>query len=413
MEWILRNARLNDESPLVDIAIDKGRFAAIEPAGTHLKTAVSQHSRDLNGRVLLPGLVDAHTHLDKTFSTIENKSGTLLEAIEVWQQIKSQRTASDIEQAAEKGIRLAIENGVTAMRSHIDVGDEESLTAVDVLLDLRTKYQQRMTLQFVALGEAGGDPTWRKGMEAALAKGVDFIGGAPALCANPKREIDAVFELAEQTGKGIDLHIDETEDPSILSLEYLAEQTIKLGMQGRVTAGHCCSLAFVDRKTAVRVSEKVTAAQINVVTLPSCNLVLMGRHINPMPRGATPVKMLIRAGVNVCAASDNVHDPFNPFGSYNLLQISNLNAHVAQMTGKDQLYESLNMVTTRAAQCLGLSERYGIAVGNGADCIIVDCQQQIDTILETPSLLATFKAGRLVTELTVNRVDYPLSKTKT
>ena len=400
MNWILTNARLANTEPLVDIAIDDGRFAAIEPAGTALRRVDAAQSRDLEGHVVLPGLVDAHTHLDKTFSTLENESGTLLEAIAVWQKASQRRTAEEYTAAATKAIRLAIANGVTAMRSHIDIGAPSELTAVAALLELRASMADQIELQFVALGHSGPSAVEQQGMIEALDMGIDYVGGVPALCPNPRAEIDAIFALAEKTGKPIDLHVDETEDPTMLSLEYLAEETIAHGMQGQVTAGHCCSLAFVDPETAKRVIEKVAAAEIHIVTLPSCNLVLMGRQTFPTPRGTTRVKELLAAGVNVCAASDNVHDPFNPFGSYDLLQIASLNAHLAHMTGTPELYESLEMVTTRAAACLGLSKD-GIAVGNVADLVILDSQLRLDAILAPPPRLATFKGGKLIVETTV------------
>lgn len=402
MDWILRNACISNNPNLVDIAIDRGRFAAIEPAGQSLASAETEQSRDLAGRVILPGLVDAHTHLDKTYSTLENESGTLLEAIDVWQRISPERSAEDYQAAAQRALHKATLNGVTAIRSHIDVGNPTQLTAVEALLDLRESLRDRLDIQFVALGHSGESPARRDGMKKALDLGVDYVGGVPAFCADPVREIDVIFALAAETGKPIDLHVDETEDPQMLSLEYLAEKTIQHGMQGQVTAGHCCSLAFVDAETAKRVLDKVAAAQINIVTLPSCNLVLMGRQMNPTPRGTTRVKELLAAGVNVCAASDNVHDPFNPFGNHDLLQIASLNAHLAHMTGRPELLASIEMVTTRAAQTLGLPD-YGIAVGKPADLVIVDSQQPIETVLAPPPRLATFKSGRLIVETNITR----------
>ncbi len=195
-----------------------------------LGTAVSNHTRDLEGGVLLPGLIDAHTHLDKTFSTLENESGTLGEALQVWRRVRESRTGYEIQTAAHKAVKLAIVNRVTAMRSHVDVGGAGSLTAVSALLDLREQVRHQIDLQFVALGQAG-QPNHRTKLIEVLKMGVDLVGGAPALCADPQAEIDAVFEIATQ----LDKPIDETEDPQMRTLEYLAEQTIAHGMEGQVT----------------------------------------------------------------------------------------------------------------------------------------------------------------------------------
>ncbi|MEM8860805.1 MAG: amidohydrolase family protein [Chloroflexota bacterium] len=403
MDWLLTNGQL--KTGKVDIGLKDGRIAAVEPAGMGLQLAEAQNSRDLAGWVVLPGLIDAHTHLDKTFATLENDSGTLGEALDVWRRVHQNRTAADIATAATKAIKLAIVNGVTAMRSHIDINAPNQLLPVEVLLGLRDQFKDQIELQLVGLGTSAGEKKYLDGMHAALAMGVDLVGGCPALCPDPKAEIDAVFELAEQTGKPIDLHVDETEDPQMLSLEYLADKTIAHGMQGRVTAGHCCSLAFAADEDAERIIDKVAAAQINIVTLPSCNLVLMGRNMRPVPRGTTRVKELLAAGVNVCAASDNVHDPFNPFGNYDLLQIGNLNAHTAHMTGVAELEECLSMVTQRAANTLG-TINHTIAVGCAADLVVLNSTHYEDAILAPPARLMTFKNGNLLVESKIEQTWY-------
>ncbi len=402
MNWILRNARIADNGPLVDIALEADRIAGIEPAGSVLLMVEAANSRDLEGRVILPGLVDAHVHLDKTYSTLENESGTLLEAIDVWHRARESRGAADYSAAAAKAIQAAIANGVTAMRSHIDIGTPDELAPVEALLALREQFGNQIDLQFVTLGRATQSLEEYQGMVAALELGIDYVGGVPHLCPDPKAEIDAIFALAQRTGKPIDLHMDETENPAMISLEYLAEQTIAHGMQGQVTAGHCCSLAFVDEETAKRVIDKVAEAGIHIITLPSCNLVLMGRQMTPTPRGTTRVKELLAAVVNVSAASDNVHDPFNPFGNHDLLQIANLNAHLAHMTGLPELSQSLDMVTGHPAACMDLDD-YGVAVGNRADLVVLDCRERIEAVLAPPPRLATFKAGKLVVETEIRR----------
>ena len=222
-----------------------------------------------------------------------------------------------------------------------------------------------------------------------------MVGGAPALTPDPSASLAASFALAERFGKPIDLHIDETEDPASPTLLALAEMTIAAGMQGQVTAGHCCSLAFMDERDAGRVIERVAAAGLHIVTLPSCNLVLMGRGMQPPPRGVTRVKELLAAGVNVCAGSDNVQDPFNPFGNYDPLQSAHFTAHTAHMTGADELAACREMVTNRAAAALGL-DGYGLRVGAPADLVVLDTFDPKEAVTAPPPRLATFKNGRLV-----------------
>ena len=397
MDSVYTNARLGDDEQLFDIGVAHGKIEFVVEAGR--VSAENHPTIDLKGHIVLPGLVDAHTHLDKTYSTLENQSGTLLEAIRVWRRVRPTRTYEMVQQSARRALNMAIANGVTAMRSHIDIADE-ALIPLRAILDLREELREQIDLQIVALGSAAAQ---RPFLERAMQLGADLVGGAPALCSDPLAEIDAAFAVAEKFGRNIDLHIDETENPNTLTLNYLADKTIEHNMQGHVTAGHCCSLAFVDDETAKRVIDKVAAAQLNIVTLPSCNLVLMGRHIHPTPRGTTRVKELLAAGVNVCAASDNVRDPFNPFGSYDLLQIANLNAHVAHMTGESELRDCLEMVTTRAASTMGFNNYKGITVGSRADFVVLDTDHWLDAVISPPPRLATIKDGKLIVETKIER----------
>lgn len=397
MDWILRQARLADDQPLVDLALHNGRIAAIAATITTQTT----QEWDLAGRVVIPGLVDAHTHLDKSYVPTHNQSGTLLEAIAVWRQYKVTRTKADIERTVRRALETAIANGVTAMRSHVDVEATTDLQTVETILQVREAFRDQIDLQLVALGYAT-NPASQATMRSALALGVDLVGGAPALTPDPAAELDGLFALAEASGKGLDLHIDETEDPQMCCLASFAARAIAHGLQGQVTAGHCCSLAFVDAATAARVIEQVADARMHIVTLPSCNLVLMGRGQHPTPRGVTLVQRFLDADVNISAASDNVHDPFNPFGSYDLLQIANLNAHVAHLSGAAQIHESLRMVTQRPAAALGLRD-YGIRAGTIADLVVLDTTSVLAAVTDVPVRLATFKYGRLLVRTTIER----------
>ena len=386
-----------DNKPCVDLAIKDGRIVTI--AANLPETAT--HEWDLAGRVVIPGLVDAHTHLDKSYVPTLNHSGTLWEAITIWRQYKVTRTKADIQQTVRRALQTAIANGITAMRSHIDVEVAGDLQTVEVILEMREAMRGQIDLQLVALGYAS-NPESRATMASALALGVDLVGGAPALSADPTADLQATFALAEQTGKGLDLHIDETEDPQMLCLEQLADYASAHGLHGQVTAGHCCSLAFVDEATLDRVIDKVAQAGLNIITLPSCNLVLMGRAQRPTPRGVTPVQTFLARGVNISAASDNVHDPFNPFGNYDLLQMANLNAHVAHLSGEAQIYESLQMVTTRPAATLRLID-YGIHAGASADLVVLDTTSVLAAVTDVPPRLATFKRGRPLVRTTIER----------
>ncbi len=401
MDWILRQARVSDEMPLQDIGLKDGQIVALASQ----LVASANEEWDLAGRVVLPGMVDIHTHLDKTYSTVYNKSGTLLEAIQVWQAYENKRTLANLQFAVEKAIVSALKNGVTAMRSHLNLSHAANLEMLELMLSIRDGVKDKLDLQLVALGHPEDLSVYQTMVTEALAMGVDYIGGAPALTSNPREAVAATFAVAEKTGKPIDLHVDETEDPHMLTLEDIAEQTLAQSMQGQVTAGHCCSLAFADEARAAHVMDKVAEAQVHIITLPSCNLVLMGRGMQPVPRGVTRVKELLARGVIVCAASDNVCDPFNPFGAYDLLQIANLTAHVAHLTGETELYTCLDMVTTYPAQVFGRMGS-GLVEGAIADLVVVEAQRKLDAMLHPPERLATFKAGKLIVRTNTERTWY-------
>jgi cytosine/creatinine deaminase len=398
VDYLLRNARVGDTPKTVDIAIHGGRIKAID-FDLPLR---GREEWNLNGNVVMPGLVDAHVHLDKTFSTTFNKSGTLQEAIEVWRQEKPHLTYEGYAARMIQALQIAILKGTTHLRTHIDIDSVSGFAALEAILEVREKFSRMIDVQVVALGQAGFSEEETQAMQAALEMGADIVGGAPALLPDPKQAIDMVFELAERYGKPIDLHIDETEDPNTLTLEYVAEKTLETGRQGFVTAGHCCSLAFVDDSVADRIIEKVKEAKLHVITLPSCNLVLMGRGTHPVARGLTRVKELLGAGVNVAAASDNVRDPFNPLGNYDLLHIANLTAHAAHLTGARELETCLAMVSQNAAEALGL-ENYGLFEGARADLVVVDAVNTMNMLAGVPDRLATFKNGELIVRTDIHR----------
>jgi cytosine/creatinine deaminase len=398
VDYLLRNARVGETPQTVDIAIDTGFIKEIDH---HLELR-GREEWNLNGSVVLPGFVDAHVHLDKTFSTTFNKSGTLQEAIDTWREEKPHLTYEGYAARMMQAMQVAVVKGTTHLRTHIDVDSESGFAALEAMLDVREKFRHRIGVQIVALGQAGLSNEETQAMQAALEMGADLVGGAPALLPEPKKSIDVIFELAERYTKPIDLHVDETEDPNSLTLEYLAEKTIQHGMQGLVTAGHCCSLAFVDDKTADRVIEKVKEAKLHIITLPSVNLVLMGRGTSPVARGLTRVKELLGAGVNVAAASDNVRDPFNPLGNYDLLHTANLTAHAAHMTGASELEVCLNMITSNAAEVMGL-ENYGLFEGGKADLVVIDAVNVMNMLAGVPERLATFKNGELIVRTEIHR----------
>ncbi len=397
--WVLRNARLEDDQPLVDIALEGGRIAAIGP-----KLGITgREERDLMGRIVLPGLVEAHCHVDKnlTIDRVGNASGTLMEAIQNWVAFKPTLTKADYLERGARGLEMAITAGTTALRTHVDV-DASGFTALEALLELKARYRDALEIQIVALGGPGLAGAEHDAMVEAIIMGADIVGGCPAIRPDPKAEVVAALELASRFNKPVDLHVDENENPASNSLETLADETIKRGLEGLVTAGHCCSLEFMNQKVADRVMDKVALARINIVTLPACNLNLQGRGMHPTPRGLTRVKELLARGVNVVIGSDNVQDPFHPVGNYDLLHAANIAAMAAHMTSRTELLETIRMVTNRPARMLGL-EHHGIHEGAKADLIVLDAYSKLASVTVLPERLMVFKSGKVISSVSVTR----------
>jgi cytosine/creatinine deaminase len=394
-ELVLRHARVDDGSDLgglQDIGLEAGKIVAM---ANRLEDS-GREERDLEGRVLLPGFVEAHCHIDKTLTIdrVENASGTLMEAIINWVAFKPQISRDDYLTRGRRALLMAMRMGTTNLRTHVDV-DANGMLALEAMLELKQEFSGRVDMQIAALGGPSVNDAEFAAMKLALELGADIVGGCPAIRSVPKAEVVRALELAEQFGKPVDLHIDENENPGSLSLETLTEETIARGLEGRVTAGHCCSLAFVGESTVARVIEKVARARINIVTLPACNLVLQGREMNPTPRGLTRVKQLLEAGVNVVTGTDNVQDPFQPLGNYDLLAASHLTALAAHMTGRAQMLETLEMTTTRAAKVLGL-EHHGVRVGCNADLVVIDAQSRLEALAQVSTNRMVIKAGKIL-----------------
>jgi cytosine/creatinine deaminase len=403
-DLLLRRAVLRDGTG-VDIGIAGSRIVAVAPD----LEAPAVRTIDLEGRVVLPGLVEAHTHLDKclTGELAENRSGTLYEAVDVMGRLQRDRSVETIRVHARQAALLFLGAGVTAIRSHVDINESAGLRGVEALLAVREELAGVLDLQLVALCGGLDDPP-RPGVRAlaeeALRMGVNAVGGAPALHADPCAYIDVVFELAERYDRPIDLHVDESDDPTHFCLPYLAEKTRGAGYEGRVVAGHCCSLAAVDHLQAERAIEAVRTAGIRVVTLPSCNLYLQGRDDRGIVRrGLTRVRELLAAGVPVSCGSDNVQDPFNPFGNGDLLQVANLLAHAAHFGRLDEQAVALDMITGIPAETLGLAD-YGLQPGCAADLVVLDTRDPRTILATVPPRRYVLKRGRIVAQTETTRV---------
>ncbi|UVI29316.1 amidohydrolase family protein [Paenibacillus spongiae] len=407
MEIQLINASLplEDESRLYAMHAQGGRWTSVAVQDEDVCTAnavrlsdiegLPETGRpiDLEGRMVLPGFVDAHMHLDKATSiaAVGNRSGTLREAIDNYGAKVAGFTKAEIKQRIVSTALMALSRGTTHIRTHLDFhlnqGREIAFRTMEAALEAREELKGRISLQLIPM--CSFERMGAAGVEAAeelLKLGMDGLGGAPHLGSDPKTEISRIFALASRYGVPVDFHADESDDPARRTVVPIAHRTIEYEYGGRATAGHLCSLASMPPGEAGEIIGLMAEARLAAVTLPAVNLYLQGREdCGPIRRGVTRVKELLAAGVPVAVASDNIQDPFHPFGRADLVQIATIASYAAHMGGADELRALLRMITEVPAAIMQL-EDYGIREGLPASFVIVDARSvQRLFIEESPS----------------------------
>ncbi len=404
-DLLIRNLRPWDRPSAVDLAVRDGRFVEATP------DLEARQTIDAGGRLAVPGFIDPHIHLDKVMINRDvrtNVSGTLAEAIEIIWEKKKRYTIEDIVARAGSVIESAVANGVTRLRTHVDVDTIGGLKPLEGVLAAREKYRRSIEIQIVAFPQEGilRDPGTDDLMTKAMEMGADVVGGMPFNEASPDhsaRHIRLAFELARAFDADIDMHVDETDDPNARTLEMLADQTLENGYEGRVTAGHTCALAAYPADYAARVIDKVRRARLHMITNPATNLMLQGRlDAEPKRRGITRVAELIAAGINVSYGQDCVRDTFYPFGRDDPLEVALITAHAAHLSQPPQIEQLFAMPTTNAARVLRLTD-YGLAPGCAADVAILDAGDAAEAIRLQAPRRWVIKAGRVVAETELRR----------
>lgn len=367
MKVLLKNCRVPGREGYSNLLVCNGVLEQISREAIICSDEVKQF--DLNGRLVFNGFVDAHMHLDKAFvnEIVCNRSGTLQEAIEIMKIYKASMTEDDVRMRSEKLLQMAWENGTRLIRTHVDVEKTMKLRSIRALLDMKKKWAQKIKLQIVAFPQDGivDDRESYYWLEEALKAGADVVGGIPAIENDPAEHIRMIFELAEKYDVDIDMHIDENDDPECLTILELCRQTEEHQYQGRVIAGHLCSLASCEPNVVEEVLGRIKMAKIGLVSLPSTNLYLEGRDDKKMiRRGIMPIRRAHEKGIPTTIASDNVRDPFNPFGNANPLETALIAAHGCHMGGEKDLENLFEMITTIPQKMIDFSEelRSGKAV---------------------------------------------------
>ncbi|HZH61904.1 MAG TPA: amidohydrolase family protein [Metabacillus sp.] len=354
----------NDGYEIIQKQSDSINLQGKEISTIKIEDLSEQNIIDVEGRYLLPSFVDIHTHLDKAFSlaAVPNKSGTLQEAIKNYSEKAPSFSEDEIKERVRKAALQSLSYGTTHIRTHVnfemDVHETLALRHLQAVLEVREELSPIISLQVVPMFSylSSRSKKQLEIVEEAISYGVDGIGGAPHLSPNSKEDIDSIYQLAVKFGKFIDLHVDEQDDPNVCTIEHIIQKTKEYDYQEKVTAGHLCSLSAMEEKRAAFIIEEMAHTKIGAVTLPGANMYLQGRHDSGIVRrGITRVKELLNEGVKVATASDNVNDPFHPFGRCDLLQIGLLTAYTAHLGSESELYHLIKMITEIPAGFYGLN----------------------------------------------------------
>ena len=400
-DLLLRNATLPDGRTGIDVLVADGRIVDVSPR----INADAAQTIDAAGYLLTPPFVDAHFHMDATLSyglPRVNASGTLLEGIALWGELKPTLTQDAIVERALTYCDWAVAKGLLAIRSHVDVCDPR-LLAVEALLHVRAKVKPYLDLQLVAFPQDGvlRAPNALGQLKRALSMGVDVVGGIPHFertMADGAASVRLLCELAAHAGAPVDMHCDESDDPLSRHIETLAFETQRLGLQNRVTGSHLTSMHSMDNYYVSKLIPLICEAGVHAVANPLINITLQGRHDTyPKRRGMTRVPELMAAGVNVAFGHDCVMDPWYSQGCADMLEVASMGLHVAQMTSQDGIRACFDAVTVNAAKVMGL-DGYGIAPGNRADFVLLQARDPVEAIRLRAARLKVFRAGKVVAE---------------
>ncbi|MFY9512816.1 MAG: amidohydrolase family protein [Rubrivivax sp.] len=397
---LIHNATLPDGRSGMDLLVQAGRIAAVGP---QLSAPEGVPVIDAEGWLLSPPFVDAHFHMDATLSyglPRVNASGTLLEGIALWGELKPQLTQQALVDRALQYCDWAVAKGLLAIRSHVDVCDDR-LLAVEALLQVKQQVKPYLDLQLVAFPQDGvlRAPGALANLKRALDRGVDVVGGIPHFertMADGAESVRLLCELAADRGLPVDMHCDESDDPHSRHVETLAFHTQRLGLHGRVTGSHLTSMHSMDNYYVSKLLPLMAEAQLHAVANPLINITLQGRHDSyPKRRGMTRVPELLAAGVNVGFGHDCVMDPWYSLGSGDMLEVAAMGLHVAQMTSLAGMRQCFDAVTTNSARILGL-QGYGLEPGCRADFLLLQARSPVEAIRLRAQRLLVVRGGEVL-----------------
>ena len=409
MDLVLRNATIAADGAAparFDIGFRAGRIAEIAP-----RIESSARELELDGRFIVPGFVETHIHLDKSaiLDRCTLARGTLDEAIAEVRKAKAAFTEDDVLARASRTLEKSIVNGTTRIRTHVEVDPGIGLRGFHAIKRLADAYRWAVDIEICVFPQEGltNWPGTEELLRDALRNGARVIGAAPYTDADPHGQIDVVFAMARDFDVDIDMHLDLGDTPERMDIEYVCELTQRYAWGGRVAVGHVTKLSMLDPERLDAIARRLRDAGVAVTVLPSTDLYLMGREQpHSVMRGVTRAHELLHRGVNCSLSTNNVLNPFTPYGDCSLMRMSNLYANVCHVGSVDDMRECLAMVTSRSARLLRISD-YGLSVGMPADAVVLDCETAEQAVAEIAMPLYGFKRGRMTFSRTPPQLNRP------
>jgi cytosine deaminase len=393
-DLLLRNLRIAGRgADTFDIGVVAGKIAEIAPT-----ISADIQGEDIGGRLVTPGFVETHIHLDKSciLDRCQSKEGTLQEAIAQVASAKRAFTEDDVYERGRRTLAKAIVQGTTRMRTHVEVDPRIGLKSFEAIRRLKRDYAWAIDLEICVFPQEGllNDPGTEELLVATCEAGADLIGGCPYTDTDPHRQIVRIFDIARRFDLDIDFHLDFDLDASRMDLDEVCRQTEAFRYGGRVAVGHVTKLSALPPAQLADMARRLADTGIAVTVLPATDLFLMGRdHDHNVPRGVTPAHRLVEYGVTCSLATNNVLNPFTPFGDCSLIRMANLYANIAQAGTPHDLGTCFDLVTAQPAKLMNL-EDYGVVVGNPADLIVLDANDAVAAVAEVSHPLLGFKRGR-------------------
>ncbi len=413
LDLLITNASLPDGRKNMSVAVQAGKIVQVVEGP--IAGAQAAETVDAQGYLLSPHFVDPHFHMDATLSyglPRVNDSGTLLEGIQIWGELKPQLKADDMIERALTYCDWAVAKGLLAIRSHVDTSDP-SLLPVQAMLEVKKRVAGYIDLQLVAFPQDGvlRTPGGMDSLKKALDLGVDVVGGIPHFertMSQGAESVKLLCELAVERGKLVDMHCDETDDPMSRHIETLAYEAQRLGLQGRVNGSHCTSMHSMDNYYVSKLLPLMAESGVSVIANPLINITLQGRHDTyPKRRGMTRVPELMAAGVNVAFGHDCVMDPWYGMGSGDMLEVAHMGLHVAQMTSQKGIRACYDAVTVNAAKVMHL-QGYGLDVGCDASFLLLQARDVVEAIRLRANRLKIWRSGVLLAESPVGTTSLHL-----